>query len=64
MRIVLARKVPGAKIMAETEDGQVMILVHRFAHRDDVKLITTIAAIRARGSINPTLWRAAKTTEY
>lgn len=63
MQIALARKIPGAKIMALAVDGREMVLRHAFAHRDCPKLIATLHRIRDCGEINETLWRPAQKGE-
>ena len=63
-KISLARKIPGAKIMAVTADGRDVVLKHRFAHRDDAKLVATLSKIRDAGAINMAHWRPAKAGEF
>jgi len=63
MTIELARKVPGAKIAAYDADGYAYILNHRFAHRDDIKLIETLAKIRAAKVIDLRYWHKARKGE-
>ncbi len=64
MPIIMARKVLGAKIMAELADGRAMILNHHFSHRDCASLVNTLARIRASGRINIKRWRIARHNEY
>lgn len=64
MEIRLAKKIPGAKILAETVTGKMLVMRHVFAHRDDPRLVATLARIRAAGAIDPTHWRPAGAGEF
>lgn len=59
VQIASARKISGAKIAVYLTDGREFVLKHKFAHRDDIKLIETLAKIREAGKINLNNWRSA-----
>lgn len=63
MKISMARKIPGAKIMALGEDGKEYVLNHRFSHRDDPKIFDTLDRVRDRRVIDLNHWRPARSGE-
>lgn len=58
----LIRKIPGAKIACVVGKTH-YVLNHRFAHRDDPKLYSTLMKIRDAGQINTTHWHVARKGE-